>query len=208
MRISCFIYVCENNILTCSFVNKNVYFLCYTKYVGGYVMDDKNIHLKDYMKYEGSSRDALGEDIPMVIYRLMEYSLREQLSEQFGDAFQIQIFRSAGFRAGTYFTEEFLDVSLPFPAFIAALQMKMKELKIGVLNIESIDEIDGEIVLTVADDADCSGMPVLGETVCNYDEGFLSGILSTYFGKVYQAEEMDCWAKGDKICRFHLVVVE
>ena len=50
--------------------------------------------------------------------------------------------------------------------------------------------------------------PVLGETVCNYDEGFLSGILSTYTGKEYNAVEVDCWATGDRVCRFHVNVQE
>lgn len=28
---------------------------------------------------------------------------------------------------------------------------------------------NSRIILTVSEDADCSGLPVLGETVCNYD---------------------------------------
>ena len=48
-----------------------------------------------------------------------------------------------------------------------------------------------------------SGLPILGETVCNYDEGFIGGILSMYSGKFYTAVEVDCWATGDRVCRFH-----
>ena len=77
-------------------------------------------------------------------------------------------------------------------------------MKIGVLRIESIDEKSGRIYLTVSEDADCSGLPVLGETVCNYDEGFLAGVLSAYFGRPYIAVEVDCWATGDRVCRFRV----
>ena len=58
------------------------------------------------------------------------------------------------------------------------------------------------MILTVSEDADCSGLPLLGETVCNYDEGFIGGILSAYTGKEYTATEIDCWATGDRVCRF------
>ena len=85
---------------------------------------------------------------------------------------------------------------------------RLQELKIGVLRIEEVDEESGRIILTVAEDADCSGLPVLGETVCNYDEGFIAGILSTYSGKLYTAVEVDCWATGDRVCRFHADVEE
>ena len=69
-----------------------------------------------------------------------------------------------------------------------------------------MDEAAGKFVLTVAEDADCSGLPVLGETVCNYDEGFIAGVLSTYTGRQYTAVEVDCWATGDRVCRFRAEV--
>jgi predicted hydrocarbon binding protein len=57
-------------------------------------------------------------------------------------------------------------------------------------------------VLTVGQDLDCSGLPMTNETVCFYDEGFIAGILETYTGKKYDVREIDCWANGDRVCRF------
>ena len=99
-----------------------------------------------------------------------------------------------------------MDLSLD--QFVGELQNKMREMKIGVLRIEDVNEQSGKIILTVSEDADCSGLPVLGETVCNYDEGFISGILSVYSGKSYTAIEIDCWATGDRVCRFCAEVKE
>lgn len=90
----------------------------------------------------------------------MEYSLREELRKRYGKDMQIEIFRSAGYRAGTYFVENKLDQNLPFPQFIAQLQKSLEELKIGILRIESLDEATGKIILTVSEDADCSGLPL------------------------------------------------
>ena len=162
----------------------------------------KELLVADYLRFDNTGRGNLGEELPIVVYRLMEYSLREELRKRYGKDMQIEIFRSAGYRAGTYFVENKLDQNLPFPQFIAQLQNSLEELKIGILRIESLDEATGKIILTVSEDADCSGLPLLGETVCNYDEGFISGILSAYTGKEYEAMEVDCWATGDRVCRF------
>ena len=121
---------------------------------------------------------------------------------------QVEVFRSAGRMAGEYFAKNMLNLDQPMDQFVSELQNKMKELKMGVLRIEDVDEESGKIILTVAEDADCSGLPVLGETVCNYDEGFIAGILSVYSGKQYTAIEVDCWATGDRVCRFHANVEE
>ena len=100
-------------------------------------------------------------------------------------------------------TQKMLNLDQPLDQFVSELQSKMQELKIGVLRIEKVDEESGKIILNVSEDADCSGLPILGETVCNYDEGFIGGILSMYSGKFYTAVEVDCWATGDRVCRFH-----
>lgn len=143
-----------------------------------------------------------------MVYRLLEYSIKEELIQQFGKETQIDVFRKAGRRAGEYFAKKMLNLDQPLDQFVSELQAKLEELKIGVLRIEEIDEENGRIVLTVAEDADCSGLPVLGETVCNYDEGFISGIMSQYSGKTYTAVEIDCWATGDRVCRFNVEVKE
>ena len=168
----------------------------------------KSLTLDDYLCYDSESRGNLGEQLPVTVYRMLEYSLREDLVERFGKETQIEIFRSAGRRAGAYFARHFLNMELPLDQFVGQLQDKMQQFKIGVLRIEDVNEATGKIILTVSEDADCSGLPMLGETVCNYDEGFVAGILSLYSGKPYRAVEVDCWATGDRVCRFHAEIME
>lgn len=172
------------------------------------MQDQKPIKFEDYLQFDEGSRGNLGEELPVIVYRLLEYSLKDELIERFGKETQIDVFRQAGRKAGEYFAKKLLDMNQPLDQFISQLQAKMQEMKIGVLRIEDVDEESGRIILTVAEDADCSGLPVLGETVCNYDEGFISGILSLYSGKPYTAVEVDCWATGDRVCRFHANVEE
>lgn len=173
-----------------------------------FLRNKKELSLTDYMKAQKNGRENLGTELPVAVYRLLEYSLREELTSRFGKEVQIDIFREAGYRAGTYFAEKYLDSSLALSDFTAQLQKRLEEFKIGVLRIEKFDEKTGKIVLTVSEDADCSGLPLLGETVCNYDEGFFAGILTSYTGKSYNATEVNCWATGDRVCRFQADIAE
>ncbi len=95
-----------------------------------------------------------------------------------------------------------LDLTLPLNDFLASLQNSLEVHKIGILRIEKFDPHTGNVVLTVGEDLDCSGLPVTGDQVCNYDEGFLSGVLKEYTGKDYLVKEVDCWASGARVCRF------
>lgn len=149
-----------------------------------------------------TGRANLGLEMPVIVYRLFQYSIRSVLAKRYGTAEMIDIFRECGRVAGTEFAKNALDLTLPLDAFAAQLQAVLKELEIGVLRFESFDTQSGMAILTVSEDLDCSGLPISGECVCNYDEGFIAGILAEYSHKPYSAVEVDCWAKGDRVCRF------
>lgn len=148
-------------------------------------------------------RQNLGEEMPVWIYRLMQYTIKDALTEKFGKETMIEIFRMAGYKAGMEFAKNMLDLSLSRGEFFAHLQETLENSKVGVMRIEKFDEQTGKAVLTISEDLDCSGLPVTGETVCNYDEGFLRGILEAYTKKTYDVVEVDCWATGSRVCRFH-----
>lgn len=147
-------------------------------------------------------RGDLGEEVPVLVYRLMEYSMNHVLAAEYGPERANELFRKAGYLAGSEFAKNVLDLALPQDAFVAQLQEALKTQKIGILRVEQLNEEDGTIVLTVAQDLDCSGLPPTNEVVCNYDEGFLSGVLEAYTTKRYVVREIDCWASGDRVCRF------
>ena len=149
-----------------------------------------------------NGRGGLGEEMPVIVYRLMQFTLLDALSSELGKTKANDYFRMAGYLAGTEFAKNVLDLSLDFNSFISHLQESLRLLKIGILRLEFFNPEDGEIVLTVAEDLDCSGLPITNESVCVYDEGFISGILEAYTGKKYSVRETDCWATGDRVCRF------
>ncbi|MDR1535606.1 MAG: 4-vinyl reductase [Planctomycetota bacterium] len=152
-------------------------------------------------------RGALGELMPVLVYRLMQYTMLDVISKELGEDRANGFFRAAGFLAGTEFAKNTLDLNLGFDAFVAQLQQVLAELKIGILRMEAFDKETGNLTLTVGEDLDCSGLPVTDENVCTYDEGFISGILESYTGKKYDVREVDCWASGNRVCRFRGEVV-
>lgn len=151
-------------------------------------------------------REDLGEDMPVLVYRLMQYTMLDILSREHGEEKANEYFRKAGYLAGSEFAKNMLDLQTDLSTFLAGLQTALREYKIGILRMESYDEATGSMVLTVEQDLDCSGLPVTNEVVCCYDEGFISGILEAYTGVPYKVREVDCWAMGDRVCRFQCVL--
>jgi uncharacterized protein len=150
-------------------------------------------------------RPNLGNMTPVIVYRLMEYTFKDVMSKELGIEKTAELFIKAGKLAGEQFCTKLLDTTLTFDEFIAQFQEKLIELKIGILRIEASDIEKLNITLSISEDLDCSGLPVFGETVCDYDEGFLEGVFSTYTGKQLKVKEIDCWATGDRTCRFTIV---
>ena len=152
-------------------------------------------------------RGNLGEEMPVLVYRLMQFTLLDVLTKDFGREKANDYLRAAGRLAGVEFAKNVLDLKVDFNTFVASLQKVLEDLKIGILRIESIDEKAEVIILTVAEDLDCSGLEITEETVCDYDEGFIAGLLKAYTGKSYTVKEIDCWASGDRVCRFRCTIV-
>lgn len=147
-------------------------------------------------------RAHLGMEMPVFLYRLLQYTLKDVLTEEFGADAAHRLYKKAGYLAGREFAKAELDLSGEFDIFIANLTNRLKELKIGILYVEKADLENWTVTLTISEDLDCSGLPVTGEHVCHYDEGFLAGILETYSQIPFEVQEVDCWASGDRTCRF------
>ncbi|HMK34402.1 MAG TPA: V4R domain-containing protein [Desulfomonilaceae bacterium] len=147
-------------------------------------------------------RPNLGPTTLVAVYRLMQYTMRDVLIAEHDPHTASEILVKAGKLAGSEFCKAVLDTNRGFDEFISELQDKLKTLRIGILRIEKADLAKMEFVLTVDEDLDCSGLPLMGETVCDYDEGFIAGILDTYTGKHFDVKEIDCWASGERTCRF------
>lgn len=168
--------------------------------------EDENKFTWDSIGDVIDGKQNLGEEMPVFVYRLLQFTLKDELARRYGNETTVDIFRQAGELAGKEFANHLLDLSLPFNEFVSHLQKILEESKIGILRLERFDPATGEATLTVGEDLDCSGLPITGETVCNYDEGFLAGVLKVYTKRNYVVTEVDCWATGSRVCRFEAKV--
>ena len=153
----------------------------------------------------GDGRPNLGETMDVSVYRLMQFTLRDVLIKKFDVETADRIFYEAGRHAGKEFCKELITQKDDFNEFVIELQELLKKLKIGILRIEKSDLETMSFILTIAEDLDCSGLPVSDETICKYDEGFISGLFSEYTGKRFNAAEVDCWCSGDRVCRYEAI---
>ncbi|MDR1667358.1 MAG: 4-vinyl reductase [Bacteroidales bacterium] len=147
-------------------------------------------------------RPNLGNKTSVAVYRLMQYTMRAVLEKEYGDEQTRLMLVQAGRLAGREFCRNVLDTSLPLNKFIAQLHDSLLDLEIGVLKVEKSDVENLNFIVTVSEDLDCSGLPIKGVTVCDYDEGFIEGIFSVYTGKKFDVKEVDCWTTGERTCRF------
>ena len=149
-------------------------------------------------------RPNLGNLTSVSTYRLMQYSLRSILNNRYGADEARKIFFEAGELAGKEFCKNMLNCELDFYSFISQLQEVLLEQKMGILRFEKTNLETMNFTLVVAEDLDCSGLPITDETVCNYDEGFIGGIFHVFTRKDFNVNEVDCWSKGDRVCRFEV----
>lgn len=152
-------------------------------------------------------RPNLGESMNVAVYRLMQFTLRDVLIQRLGVAEADRVFYDAGREAGVQFYEHVLTRKESFQDFVADLQESLLRLNIGILRVEKADLEALCFTLTVAEDLDCSGLPICGEQVCTYDEGFIQGLLTSFTGRDFRVREVDCWASGDRVCRFEAAAV-
>jgi predicted hydrocarbon binding protein len=147
-------------------------------------------------------RPNLGSTMNVAVYRLMQFTLRDVLIRNFDAETADRMMFEAGELAGRELFKALMTKGAEFGEFIKELQQILEDLKVGILRVEEADAVNMNFTVTVAEDLDCSGLPVCDETICTYDEGFIGGLLHEYTGSRFDVKEVDCWCSGDRVCRF------
>ena len=147
-------------------------------------------------------REKLGEYMPILFYRLLEYTMLDVLANEYGPDKASELFFKAGHKAGIALAQNTLDLNKDFDGFVGQLGQFLEDNLLGILKIEEFHREKLSFILTISQDLDCSGLESTGEVVCHYDEGLISGIMEAYTGKKFSVKEVDCWANGNGTCRF------
>jgi len=152
----------------------------------------------------GEGRPNLGANMPVAVYRLMQFTLRDLLTKDYGPQEANRIYFEAGRSAGRQFFRNLITQKDDFNQFVVELQQLLADLRVGILRVEMADLDNMHFLLTVAEDLDCSGLPMTDENICTYDEGFINGLFLEFTGREFEVREIDCWCSGDRVCRFEV----
>lgn len=147
-------------------------------------------------------RPNLGAHTTVAMYRLMQFTLRDAAIKHTDADMAARIFYDAGFNAGKALYENLVAPVADFNELVQKLQQLLEELNVGILRFEEADLEKLDFVLTVSEDLDCSGLPLHEDAICTFDEGLIAGIFETFTGIRFEVKEVDCWATGDRTCRF------
>lgn len=132
-------------------------------------------------------RQDLGRNIDLVYMRIFRIALRDTYGSKLANSL---LYHSGKSMAHNNFTISSIEQLLDH----------LSELMVGKIKIVYQD--DKKIIIDEDECAVCSGMPVIGEALCSFEAGFISGGLSTIFNKDVKVTETKCWGLGDEICRF------
>ena len=50
-----------------------------------FLENQKEVPFEEYLHFDEESRGNLGDSVPLAVYRLLEYSLKKELSDEFGN---------------------------------------------------------------------------------------------------------------------------
>lgn len=147
-------------------------------------------------------RPTLGPRMRLEMYRLLQLTLRDALKRHYGENAVDPLFYEAGYQSGRHFYDQLIGPVSDFQEFIKRVGQSLRDLGVGILAVEEADFTAERFVITIDEDLDCSGIPVLDSTICTYDEGFIAALLESFSGNSYVVREVDCWASGARTCRF------
>lgn len=80
--------------------------------------------------------------------------------------------------------------------------------KIGIVDVFKEEEVNGEkrLDIRVYECIDCAGLPNIGEPVCFFETGIITGVLKELTKKEVFAEEIRCWTSGYSFCHFEVKI--
>jgi len=130
-------------------------------------------------------RPNLGDQVSLILYRLMHYTFHEVTTKTFGEAESNKLFREAGTVAGKFFFEHFLQEykNLPKEGFLEEFRAVLDKHGVRFLRVDSVDTEKEMLSLSIATRIDGIGPNLIEMDDYYYDAGFAEGVLSKYTGK-------------------------
>ncbi len=135
-------------------------------------------------------RPKLGENVPLLLFRILRIiGIRSLLGETSG-ATLYMMGKNVGTMLGAVDLED--------------LRKKIEELKVGIAEIETIDE--ERMIVKLYECITCSGFGYTGEMFCDMESGIIAGLMETIFKKRAKSTQTKSWSVGYNYCEFEILL--
>ncbi len=135
-------------------------------------------------------RPGLGEDIPLVLYRILRIiGMRNILGETSG-ATLYMVGKQIGSMIGASDLEDFTK--------------KIRDLKVGIPEVEVVD--DDNVLVKLYECITCAGFSYTGEMFCDMESGIIAGLLEKVYGKKARSTQLKSWSVGYNYCEFDVIL--
>lgn len=135
-------------------------------------------------------RPTLGDSTPVVVFRLLRLLGMHKI---LGD--------SAGHTL--YMAGKELGATLPVSSVEEFLKL-VRDMKIGLPEI--VDESEDRLVIFLKECITCSGLPDIGQMVCNFEGGIIAGAVEKITGRPARAVQTKSSAAGFDGCEFEVAL--
>jgi predicted hydrocarbon binding protein len=133
-------------------------------------------------------RPELGQEVPLSLFRILRIiGMRSILGESSGATLYMM-----GKNVGNML--EAKDI----PDLID----KLKELKIGIPEVEVVDE--DHVIVKLYECITCAGFTYTGEMFCDMESGIIAGLMEKVYGKKAKSTQTKSWSAGFNYCEFEI----
>jgi uncharacterized protein len=133
-------------------------------------------------------RPTLGEDIPLVLYRILRIiGMRNILGESSGATLYMM-----GKQIGNLVGADSLDV----------FKETIRDLKVGIPEVEVVEE--DHLTVKLYECITCAGFTYTGEMFCDMESGIIAGLLEKVYGKRAKSTQTKSWSVGYTYCEFEV----
>lgn len=149
-------------------------------------------------------RKNLGDMVPLSLFRALRMGAYEGMKEVTGRGASAIITRG-GLLVGRNLGIQLLTKDITLQDYLTGVVALCRELSIGYVSV-----IDGDlttfVIVKVEECVTCSNVPDIGETICYFEGGVISGIFETFTKKMVRSTEIECCAKGNSACVFDVKI--
>ncbi len=148
--------------------------------------------MKEYTLDEIRSivRPTLGEDIPLVFYRVLRIiGMRRILGESSG-ATLYMMGKQVGGMLEARDAGEF--------------KQRIMEMKVGIPELEESDQ--DHVLVRLYECITCAGFAYTGEMFCDMESGIIAGLLEKVYGRKARSTQTKSWSVGYNYCEFEVLL--